>query len=208
MRLGPYEIVAPIGAGGMGEVWRASDSKLGRDVALKMLPAAFAQDAERMARFQREAQLLASLNHPNIAAIYGLEETDGARFLVLELIDGTTLFDRLRTGPIPVPEALEIAAQIAEAVECAHESGVIHRDLKPANVKLTRDGRVKVLDFGLAKALEDPQIGAGGSGASDPLAAPTQSPTLQSPITGSAPGSAGTGSGPRSRSDQGPPKRA
>ncbi len=182
-----YRITEKIGAGGMGEVFRASDSKLGRDVALKMLPAAFAQDTERMARFQREAQVLASLNHPNIGAIYGLEERDDSQFLVLEIIEGPTLFDRLRMGRIPVSEALEIARQIAEAVEYAHESGVVHRDLKPANVKVMEDGRVKVLDFGLAKAMEDPTT-APASGASDPDASPTMSPTLaptlQSPITG------------------------
>jgi serine/threonine-protein kinase len=180
-----YKIVEKIGAGGMGEVYRASDSKLGRDVALKMLAPAFAQDAERMARFQREAQVLASLNHPNIGAIYGFEELDDSRVLVLELIEGPTLSDRLGAGRVPVSETLGIACQIAEAVECAHESGVVHRDLKPANVKVTDDGRVKVLDFGLAKALEDPVV---GSGASDPAASPTLSPTLQSPITGALTG--------------------
>jgi serine/threonine-protein kinase len=182
-----YKITEKIGAGGMGEVYRAGDSKLGRDVALKMLPAAFAQDAERMARFEREAQVLASLNHPNIGAIYGLEERDDSRFLVLELIEGPTLFDRLTTGRVPLREALGIALQIAEAVEFAHESGVVHRDLKPANVKVMEDGRVKVLDFGLAKAMEDPAQ-AYASGTSDPAASPTMSPTLtptlQSPITG------------------------
>jgi serine/threonine-protein kinase len=182
--LAHYKIVEKLGAGGMGEVYRASDSKLGRDVALKMLPAAFAQDAERMARFQREAQLLASLNHPNIGAIYGLEEHDGSRFLVLELIEGPTLFDRLTAGRLPQEEGLSIARQIAEAVEFAHENGVVHRDLKPANVKLTEDGRVKVLDFGLAKAMEDPTASSAG----DPAQSPTLSPTLQSPITGALTG--------------------
>jgi serine/threonine-protein kinase len=181
-----YKIVEKIGAGGMGEVWRAGDSKLGRDVALKMLPPVFAQDAERMARFQREAKVLASLNHPNIAAIYGLEEVDDARFLVLELVDGPTLADRMAQGRLPVSEALGIAQQIAEAVENAHESGVIHRDLKPANVKLTADGRVKVLDFGLAKALEDPTTSSPEATISD--ASPTLSPTLSSPITGALTG--------------------
>jgi len=183
-RLAQYKVLEQIGAGGMGEVFRAGDSKLGRDVALKMLPAAFARDPERMARFQREAQVLASLNHPNIAAIYGLEEVDDTRFLVLELVDGPTLSERLAGGRLPTAEALEIARQIAEAVECAHESGVIHRDLKPANVKLGTDGRVKVLDFGLAKALDDPAASA--AGASD--ASPTLSPTLSSPITGALTG--------------------
>ena len=148
----------------MGEVYRATDTKLGRDVALKVLPEAFAQDAQRMARFQREAQVLASLNHPNIAAIYGLEESTGetpalrTRALAMELVEGPTLAER--TGaqagkPVPLDEALPIARQIAEALEYAHERGIIHRDLKPANIKLTRDGQVKVLDFGLAKAMTE-----------------------------------------------------
>ncbi|GJM43540.1 MAG: hypothetical protein DHS20C21_03820 [Gemmatimonadota bacterium] len=182
-----YRITEKIGAGGMGEVFRAVDTKLGRDVALKMLPAAFAQDAERMARFQREAQVLASLNHPNIGAIYGLEEDHGSRFLVLELIEGPTLFDRLQAGRIPQEEAFGIARQMAEAVEFAHENGVVHRDLKPANVKVMADGRVKVLDFGLAKAMEDPALAA-GSGTGDPAQSPTIAPTLQSPITGALTG--------------------
>ena len=151
-RLGPYEIRGAIGAGGMGEVFRARDTKLGRDVAIKVLPAALAQDAERVARFRREAQLLASLNHPNIAAIYGLEEAGGVVALALELVEGEDLAERLKRGPIPVDEAVAIAKLIAEALEEAHEKGIVHRDLKPANVKLTPDGKVKVLDFGLAKA--------------------------------------------------------
>ncbi|MBZ0267825.1 serine/threonine-protein kinase [bacterium] len=183
--LAHYKVTEKIGAGGMGEVYRATDTKLGRDVALKMLPAAFAQDAERMARFQREAQVLASLNHPNIGAIYGLDEHDGARFLVLELIEGPTLFDRLAAGRIPQEEAIAIARQIAEAVEFAHENGVVHRDLKPANIKVTEDGRVKVLDFGLAKALEDPAASTSGA---DLAKSPTFAPTLQSPITGALTG--------------------
>lgn len=154
-RLGPYEVLSAIGAGGMGEVYRARDSKLGRDVALKVLPSAFVADAERMARFEREARLLAALNHPNIAAIYGLEESAGMPALVMELVEGPTLADRIATGPIPLDEALPIAEQIAEALEYAHERGVIHRDLKPANIKVKADGTVKVLDFGLAKALTD-----------------------------------------------------
>ena len=136
----------------MGEVWRARDQKLGREVAIKTLPEEFAQDEERLARFEREAKLLASLNHPNIAAIYGLEEDNGTRFLVLELVEGDTLADRLKHGAIPVEESLNLALQIAEALEAAHEKGVVHRDLKPANIKVTPDGKVKVLDFGLAKA--------------------------------------------------------
>ncbi len=151
-RLGAYEIVSLLGAGGMGEVYRASDTRLNRDVAVKILPAAFATDAERLARFKREAQVLASLNHPHIAAIYGLEETPNGNALILELVDGPTLADRIAQGPIPVDDALPIAKQIAEALEAAHERGIIHRDLKPANIKLTPDGSVKVLDFGLAKA--------------------------------------------------------
>ena len=154
-KLATYEILEPIGAGGMGEVYRARDEKLKRDVALKVLPEAFASDPQRMARFEREAQLLASLNHPNIGAIYGLEQDDSLRFLVLELIPGDTLAERLRRGPIPFAEALELAGQIADALAAAHDAGVIHRDLKPANIKITPDGQIKVLDFGLAKALAD-----------------------------------------------------
>jgi serine/threonine protein kinase/Tol biopolymer transport system component len=153
-RLGTYEILAPIGAGGMGEVYRARDSKLGRDVAVKVLPEAFARDPERMARFQREAKVLASLNHPNIASIYGLEDSSTTHALVMELIEGPTLADRIKSGPIPIGEALLIAKQICDALEYAHERGIVHRDLKPANVKVTNDNAVKVLDFGLAKAIE------------------------------------------------------
>ena len=153
-RLGPYEITAPIGKGGMGEVYRARDTKLEREVAIKILPEEFAKDKERLARFDREAKLLASLNHPNIASIYGLEESDGVKALVLELVEGPTLAERIQEGPISVEETLTIAKQIAEALEAGHEAGVIHRDLKPANVKVKEDGTVKVLDYGLAKALE------------------------------------------------------
>jgi serine/threonine protein kinase len=153
-RLGPYEILAPLGEGGMGEVYRARDAKLGRNVALKVLPEAFARDNERMARFEREAKVLASLNHPNIASIYGLEDSCATHALVMELVEGLTLADRLKSGPIPIDEALRIARQICEALEYAHERGIVHRDLKPANVKLTNDDTVKVLDFGLAKAAE------------------------------------------------------
>jgi len=153
-KLGPYEIQSPLGAGGMGEVYRAADSKLGRDVALKVILQEFAQDAQLMARFQREAQVLASLNHANIASIYGLEESGAMRALVMELVEGPTLAERIKQGAIPVEEALPIAKQIAEALECAHEHGIVHRDLKPANIKLTHEGKVKVLDFGLAKALQ------------------------------------------------------
>jgi eukaryotic-like serine/threonine-protein kinase len=150
-RLGSYEVAAPIGAGGMGEVYQAHDTKLGRDVAIKVLPEAFAHDPERLSRFQREAKMLASLNHPNIATIHGLEHSDGTHYLVMELVSGETLAERIkREGAVPVEEALKIAVQIAEALEAAHEKGIIHRDLKPANVKLTPEGKVKVLDFGLA----------------------------------------------------------
>ena len=150
--LGPYKIIAPLGAGGMGEVYRARDTRLGRDVAIKALPAAFAQDPERLARFEREAKLLASLSHPNIAGIHGLQEVAGARYLVLEFVEGETLAAHIARGPLPVREAIEICGQIAAGVEAAHERGVVHRDLKPGNIMLTPSGAVKVLDFGLAKA--------------------------------------------------------
>ena len=153
-KLGPYEIVSALGAGGMGEVYRARDSKLGRDVAVKVLPEAFARDAERLGRFAREAQMLASLNHPNIATIYGFEDSAGAHALVMELVEGPTLADLIASARMPRTEVLPIARQICEALEYAHERGVVHRDLKPANVKITLDGTVKLLDFGLAKALE------------------------------------------------------
>ncbi len=154
-----YKVTAKLGAGGMGEVYRATDTKLGRDVALKVLPEAFAADAQRMARFQREAQVLASLNHPNIAAIYGLEHQDKIQALAMELVEGSTLAERIKEGAIPIEQALPIAKQITEALEHAHEHGIIHRDLKPANIKLTTEGTVKVLDFGLAKALSDDPSG-------------------------------------------------
>src|SRR6202158_843364 len=141
-----YCITSKLGEGGMGEVWRATDTKLGREVAIKVLPEAFAQDADRMARFTREAHVLASLNHPNIATIYGVEE----HALVMELVEGPTLADRIAQGPMGIEEALPIASQIADALEAAHEKGIVHRDLKPANIKLTAEGKVKVLDFGLA----------------------------------------------------------
>ena len=153
-KLGPYEIRSLLGTGGMGEVYRGADSKLGRDVALKVILPQFAQDSQLMARFQREAQVLASLNHSNIASIYGLEDSGDVRALVMELVEGPTLADRIREGAIPLEEALPLAKQIAEALEYAHERGIVHRDLKPANIKITNDGKVKVLDFGLAKALQ------------------------------------------------------
>jgi serine/threonine protein kinase len=171
-RLGPYEILSLLGSGGMGEVYRARDTKLGRDVALKILPETFTHDPERVARFRREAQVLAALNHPHIGAIYGLDDANGQQFLVLELIDGETLADRLNRGALPLDEALAIATQIGEALEAAHERGIIHRDLKPANISLTKDGQVKVLDFGLSKVTET------ASGPSVDLA---NSPTLTSP---------------------------
>jgi eukaryotic-like serine/threonine-protein kinase len=153
-RVGPYEVLARIGVGGMGEVYRARDVKLGRDIALKVLTEAFASDAERMARFQREAKVLASLNHPNIASIYGLEDSGNTPALVMELVEGPTLADRIQLGPIPIDEALDIAKQLSEGLEYAHERGIVHRDLKPANVKVANDGTAKILDFGLAKAVE------------------------------------------------------
>ena len=209
-RLGPYEIVAAIGAGGMGEVYRARDARLQRDVAIKVLPDLFAADPERLARFEREAQVLASLNHPHIAAIYGLEESHDVgtgfsrpvRALILELVEGETLADRIAAGgpkgpplrtegrgggssdpPVPIDEALPIARQIVEALEAAHEQGIVHRDLKPANIKVTPTGVVKVLDFGLAKlagpaeagAYVQPNVAAGFSRPD------TMSPTITSP---------------------------
>jgi len=152
--LGPYEILAALGAGGMGEVYRAHDTKLNRDVALKILPPEFTHDPDRVARFRREAQVLAAVNHPHIAAIYGLEDEKGSQFLVLELVEGETLTQRLKAGPLPLDEVLTVARQIVEALEAAHEKGIIHRDLKPANIAFIGDGQVRVLDFGLAKAME------------------------------------------------------
>jgi|SRR5665213_148677 len=149
-KLGHYEVLAPIGAGGMGEVYRAHDTQLERDVAIKVLPRALANDPERLARFDREAKVLAALNHSNIAAIYGLVESEGQRALVMELVPGETLGDRMKRGPLPLDESLQVARQIAEALEAAHERGVVHRDLKPANVMITPASLVKVLDFGLA----------------------------------------------------------
>jgi serine/threonine protein kinase len=175
-RLGSYEITAKLGEGGMGEVYRATDTQLDRQVAIKVLPAAFTEDENRLDRFEREAKLLAQLHHPHIASIFGIEESAGVRALVMELVEGPTLAERLAGGPLPVEEALTIARQIAEALEEAHEKGIIHRDLKPQNVKAPADGKVKVLDFGLAKAM-DP---SGAESGASPLASPTMmnSPTL------------------------------
>src|SRR5512139_331430 len=163
-RLGVYEVLAPLGAGGMGEVYRARDTKLNRDVALKVLPESVTRDADRLARFTREAHVLASLNHPNIAAIHGLEDGGEVQALVLELVEGPALADRIAQGPLALAEALPIASQIADALAVAHEHGVIHRDLKPANIKVRDDGTVKVLDFGLAKAMEPAAATTGTAG--------------------------------------------
>jgi eukaryotic-like serine/threonine-protein kinase len=162
-KLGPYEFLEMVGAGGMGEVYRARDSRLKRDVALKVLPAEFAGDPQRMARFEREAQLLASLNHSSIATIFRLEESDSLRAFVMELVEGPTLAERIARGPLPLSEALTVALQIADALEYAHEHGIVHRDPKPTNIKVNSDDSVKVLDFGLAKALADDSPGADSS---------------------------------------------
>ncbi len=182
-RLGPYEVLAPLGAGGMGEVYRAKDTRLDRDVAVKVLPEAWMRDADRIARFQREAKVLATLNHPNVGAIYGLEEhrlDSGAarQYLILEYVEGETLAQRLKTGALPLDEALETARQIAEALEAAHEKGIVHRDLKPGNVMVRADGAVKVLDFGLARAMADEPTG---------LFAMPDSPTVTTPIAAVSP---------------------
>src|SRR5436190_20183700 len=167
-RLGPYEIVARIGAGGMGEVYRARDTKLNRDVAIKVLPELFAADPDRLARFTREAQTLAALNHSNIAHIHGFEESNGVRALAMEFVDGEDLSAIIARGPLPVADAVAIARQIGDALEAAHEQGIVHRDLKPANVKIKADGTVKVLDFGLAKAMDAGPEGPAHDGANSP----------------------------------------
>src|ERR1700674_572166 len=182
-KLGTYEVLSAIGAGGMGEVYQAHDSNLRRDVAIKVLPEAFAHDPERLSRFRREAQILAALNHSNIATIYGLEDSNGTSYLVMELVPGETLAQHIkRGGAVPVGESLTIAKQIAEALEAAHEKGISHPDLKPADVKLTPEGKVKVLDFGLAKAF------AGGASTEDIGNSPTLSmaATMQGVILGTA----------------------
>jgi len=176
-RFGAYEVVATLGVGGMREVYRAGDTRLGRDVAIKVLPASFTDDGDRVMRFEREARALASLNHPHIAQIYGLEQSGGTSALVMELVEGDDLAQRIARGPLPLDEALPIAQQIADALEAAHEAAIVHRDLKPANIKVRPDGTVKVLDFGLAKATES-EVGNRESGVGKALA---DSPTLASP---------------------------
>src|SRR5688500_18243210 len=171
-RLAHYEITNHLGTGGMGEVYQGSDTKLGRSVAIKFLPEAFSHDSERVARFQREARVLASLNHPNVAAIYGVEEVDGRHFLVMELVPGETLEERIRRGPLPLGEALVVARQIAAALEEAHEARIVHRDLKPANIKITADDKVKVLDFGLAR------VGQAEQSSSSLSMSPTLAPSV------------------------------
>jgi eukaryotic-like serine/threonine-protein kinase len=167
-KLGPYEVLSPLGAGGMGEVYRARDSRLNRDVAIKVLPATVASDSEHVARFRREAQALAALNHPNIAAIYGIEHDA----IVMEVVEGQNLAQRIAAGPVLLEEALTIARQFAEGLEAAHEKGIVHRDLKPANIIVTADGLVKILDFGLAKTME--------ATAASAAAGATDSPTVTS----------------------------
>jgi serine/threonine protein kinase len=181
-RIGPYEVVALLGAGGMGEVYRARDTKLGRDVAIKILPASFLADADRLARFEREARTLAALNQPNIAQIYGMESSAQGHALVMELVEGDDLSTIIGRGPIPAADALPIAQQVAQALESAHEIGIVHRDLKPANIKVRADGTVKVLDFGLAKAMAPDGAGAATDQAN--------SPTLTAAATVSAQSSA------------------
>jgi eukaryotic-like serine/threonine-protein kinase len=175
-RIGPYEVLGKLGEGGMGEVYRARDTRLNRDVAIKVLPDLFARDPERLTRFTREAQALASLNHPNVAQIYGIVDVppEGGSYLVMELVDGEDLAQRLARGAIPVDDAIPIALQVASGLEAAHERGIVHRDLKPGNIRLATDGTAKILDFGLAKAMND-DAGA----AADPL----NSPTFTSPAT-------------------------
>jgi len=187
-RLGPYEITAKLGEGGMGEVWRARDTKLDRDVAIKVLPAAFTADEERLARFEREAKLLAQLHHPNIASIFGMEESGETKALVMELVEGPTLADRLEQGSLPIDESLSVARQIAEALEEAHEKGIVHRDLKPQNVKAPKEGKVKVLDFGLAKAMDPVGTASGAPSGSQLAASPTLTlgATVQGVILGTA----------------------
>lgn len=182
MRLGPYEISGPLGAGGMGEVWRARDTKLGREVAVKVLPDTFLADPERLARLEREARLLASLNHPNIATLHAFENVDGLRFLVMELVEGPTLGERLSEGPLPVTEALDFFRQVADGLAAAHRKGVVHRNLKPGNLKIAPGGHAKILDFGLATSIVP-------AGAGDVTNSPTASVhhTATGVIQGTAP---------------------
>jgi eukaryotic-like serine/threonine-protein kinase len=170
--VGPYRVLAKLGEGGMGEVYRATDSRLKREVAIKVLPPLLAADPDRLARLQREAEVLASLNHPQIAAIYGLEDAEGVKALVMELVEGQDLAERIARGPVPVDETLMIARQIADALEAAHERGIIHRDLKPANIKIRPDGAVKVLDFGLAKLHQDQSVDGAAQGVVATITAP------------------------------------
>jgi serine/threonine protein kinase len=179
--LSHYQIREKLGSGGMGVVYRARDTTLGRDVAIKVLPAEIEHDAERLSRFEREARLLASLNHPHVATLFGFEEASGTRFLVMELVDGETLTDRIARHPLPIEEALPLFRQIAEGLEAAHDKGIIHRDLKPSNVKITPEGKVKVLDFGLAKTLASRE-----SGTQSESPTVTRSPTESGVILGTA----------------------
>src|SRR5262245_23009495 len=179
-RLGHYEIVDLLGSGGMGEVYRARDPRLGREVALKVLPEAFARDTERLARFEREARTVAGLNHPNIVTLFSIEEDRGARFLTMELVEGQRLDRFVTQGGLPLPRVLELAIPLADALVAAHERGVVHRDLKPANVMVTREGRVKVLDFGLAKAAGDSKRSA----QQDAIEAATEALTVEAPLSG------------------------
>ena len=181
-RLGTYEITGHLGSGGMGEVYRARDGKLGREVAIKVLPEDVARDHERLARFEREARALAALNHPNVATLHGFERVADAPYLVMELVEGEDLAARIARGPIPLDEALPLFLQIAEGLEAAHEKGILHRELKPANVKVGPEGRVKILDFGLAKAMADERSGV-GSGTAGSLGDLTHSPTLTAQAT-------------------------
>jgi len=187
-RIGVYDVTAQIGEGGMGQVYRATDTKLKRQVAIKILPPSLAADHDRLARFQREAEVLAALNHPNIAAIYGLEDADGVKALVMELVEGDDLSQRIAARAILLDEALPIAKQIAEALEAAHEQGIVHRDLKPANIKVRSDGVVKVLDFGLAKAMEPPSALSASASMSPTITTPAMT---QAGIDGGRPHAVG-----------------